>query len=124
MDIDAPEFGLCRFIIEFVSFAGHEDDHARLETLTDKHLFRDDTISSAASKANFRIVRLGNVSAPEFYADWMIHFMDTYGIRHQELRRAAMRQYERLRGIAGPLLPQLLSHFKYIVLSKNRIRME
>ena len=119
LDIDAPEFGLCRFITDFVAFvARHSEDPAALESLTDKHFFRDSAVLNAARDAGFRSTNLTPAAVPEFYENWMSHFMDTYVIQHRELRRAAIRQYERLKALAGPVLPELVSHFKYIVLRK------
>ncbi len=49
----------------------------------------------------------------------MPFFLDTYGVLHREVRRSAIAQYERASALAGTLLPELMSHFKYITLQKS-----
>lgn len=123
VEINQPDLGLSGFILELVSFmARHEGDCADVEALeshTDKHFFQDAYILSAAAKAGFRSVRLSNVAAPDFYRNWMTHFLDTYLVRHELVRETAIEHYNSVVSLAGPALSDLMSHFKYIALSVN-----
>jgi hypothetical protein len=53
-----------------------------------------------------------------FYDDWMSRFPDIYGVTRSDVRRPAIEQYGRAAALAGPLLPNLMSHFKWIVFRK------
>jgi len=118
-DLSQAEFGLSQTVVDLVAVIAREsEDPAALEKLADKHFFQDAAIWKTAQQANFRSVSLSNAAPPEFYADWMEHFLDIYVIKHLGLRRAVLRQYERMKTLAGPVLPELVSHFKYIVFRK------
>ena len=118
-DLRRPEFGMCRFIIDdTANRVQHEDDLAVLDSLADKHYFRSERISETAYSLGFRSVTLTNYEPPEFYTDFMRHFLWVYGITESRLTILASRYYEVFRGITGSKLPDLVSHFKYIVLSK------
>ena len=89
-----------------------------LESLTDKHYFQEGALSSTAREIGFRSIRFTNLNPPEFYDNWMSHFMDVYGIKHDVLRQAVLRFYDRLRVYAGAGLPRIVSHFKIFVMMK------
>jgi len=115
-----PEAGQASVIIGLVDFMSrHRGTHPELEHFTDKHFFRESELSAAATEAGFRSSRYMNVARPEFYRTWMPYFLDTYGVKHQQVRRSAIAQYEEASTLAGPLLPELMSHFKYITLQKD-----
>ncbi len=120
LTLDAPGLGSASVIVGLSHFiARHRGNHPALEHMTDKHFFRESEVSSAATSSGFRSVQFSNVAQPDFYTAWMPYFLDTYGVTHQEVRRSAIAQYDRAAALAGPLLPELMSHFKYIVLQKS-----
>lgn len=117
--LDAPEFGMCKSIIENTEFRlSHADEPSLLDPLTDKHYFRISRLVDLASDIGYRAIRFRNLAEPAFYNDWMPHFMDVYGIRHKALRERAIELYEELRKTAGPALPDLVSHFRIFSLQK------
>jgi ubiquinone/menaquinone biosynthesis C-methylase UbiE len=118
-DLDGPEFGMCRTILENTSYrVQNEGNLSVLDSLTDKHYFQEGALSSAAREIGFRSIRFSNLNPPEFYDNWMRHFMDVYGIQHDALRRTTLRFYDCLRGYAGTALPRIASHFKIFVMTR------
>lgn len=117
-DLNSPEFSQASIIgiVEFM--ARHRGNVPELEQMTDKHYFREDELMTAADQAGFRSVRFLPYDPPIFYRDWMPYFLDIYGITRPEIRRSAIAQYNRVAELAGPLLPNLMSHFKYVVFRK------
>ncbi len=103
-------------IVDTVHFmARHRGNAPELEPLTDKHYFREKEIAAAARKAGFGSVEFVPYSRDKFYDNWMSRFLDIYGVTDPDVRRSAIGQYERVAALAGPLLPELMSHFKSIV---------
>jgi ubiquinone/menaquinone biosynthesis C-methylase UbiE len=118
-DLDRPEFGMCRTILDNTSYRVHNAGNpAALDSFTDKHYFQEGALSSIAREIGFRSIRFTNLNPPEFYDNWMSHFMDVYGIQHDLLRRAVLRYYDCLRVYAGTALPSIVSHFKVFVMTK------
>ncbi len=115
-DVAAGQASVIIGLVDFMS--RHRGTHPELEHFTDKHFFRESELSAAATEAGFRSSRYVNTARPAFYRTWMPHFLDTYGVAHAEVRRSAIAQYEAASALAGPLLPELMSHFKYITLQK------
>jgi len=114
-----PEFGMADFMLKDTAYrVQNADDVAALDPLTDKHYFRAEILSSLAAELGFRGVRFQNVEPARFYDCWMPHFLDVYQIQHEPLRRKAMQLYDELRSYAGPALPAIAPHFRYIVLQK------
>jgi len=119
VNLDSSELGMARVIVELVSLVAHSDaDRQALATLTDKHFFQEGALRASAHRGGFRSAEFSNVSPDEFYVQWMEHFLDVYRVRHLGVRAIAMRYYRRAREIAGTRLPNVVSHFKYIVLRK------
>ncbi len=117
---NAPGLGSASVIVGLADFiARHRGADPKLEHMTDKHFFRESEVSLAATTAGFRSVQFMNVAQPDFYTAWMPYFLDIYGVTHQKVRHSAITQYDRAAALAGPLLPELMSHFKYIVLQKS-----
>ena len=117
--LDAPELGMCGFIIEDTEYrVTHSEEPSLLDRLTDKHYFRIDRLVEIASNIGYRTVRFKNFDEPAFYVHWMRQFMDEYGIRHTALRERAIELYEQLRKTAGPALPNMMSHFRFLSLHK------
>ena len=107
-------------IVETVHFmARHRGNTPELEQMTDKHYFQENEITAAADDAGFVSVRFAPYSRPKFYDNWMSRFLDIYGVTRSDVRRSAIEQYDRVAALAGPLLPNLMSHFKSIVLRKS-----
>ena len=98
----------------------HRGNSPALENLTDKHFFRDSEIVAAAEAAGFDSIRFQPFEAPEFYDNWMAHFLDIYGVTNPEVCRVAIAHYNRVAALSGPLLPSLMAHFKYIILRKPK----
>jgi ubiquinone/menaquinone biosynthesis C-methylase UbiE len=117
-DVNSPEFSRAS-VIGIVQFmARHRGNTPELEHMTDKHYFRESELLMAAHDAGFGSVRFMAYDAPAFYRGWMPYFLDIYGITRPEIRRSAIAKYDSVAEFAGPLLPNLMSHFKYIVLGK------
>lgn len=120
LTLNAPGLGSASVIVGLADFiARHRGADPELEHMTDKHFFRESEVSLAATTAGFRSVQFMNVAQPDFYTAWMPYFLDIYGVTHQKVRRSAITQYDRAAALASPLLPELMSHFKYIVLQKS-----
>jgi ubiquinone/menaquinone biosynthesis C-methylase UbiE len=118
LDLNSAEFSNAS-IIGIVQFmARHRGNTPELEQMTDKHYFRESELLVAAINAGFTSVHFLPYDPPAFYEGWMPYFLDIYGIERPEVRRAAIAQYDRVAAFAGPLLPSLMSHFRYIVLRK------
>jgi SAM-dependent methyltransferase len=118
-DLKRPEFGMCRYMIDDTTFrVHHEDDLVALDSLTDKHYFRDDHAAELASSLGFRRISFINYNPPEFYDDFMRHFLWVYGITDQRLTEAVCRYYDLLRRMTGKMLPNVVAHFKYMVFQK------
>ena len=96
--LNSPELGMADFIINFISsMSRHVDDFAYLDTLTDKHFFREATVTVKAAEAGFSSVTFSTVEGPDFYRNWMEHFLDVYHVRHAGVRRLAIRHYSHFR---------------------------
>ena len=118
--LDAPEFAGAKIIIGLVDFMSRNRGNTpALEHMTDKHFFRESEILTAADDAGFRSVRFSTVAAPGFYTHWMPHFLDTFTVTDSKVRSSAIGQYDRAATLAGPLLPNMMSHFKFIVLKNG-----
>lgn len=118
-ELRAPEFGMCRFLIDDTSYRmRHENDLSALDHLADKHYFREDYMSQLGYSLGFHRVSFSNYEPPEFYNDFMRHIMSVYGITDPRLTAAAARSYGILRKLAGRTLPDVVSHFKYMLFSK------
>jgi ubiquinone/menaquinone biosynthesis C-methylase UbiE len=118
--LSQPEFGMCGFIIQDIADrVQHEDDSEFLKRLTDKHLFREDRVAAVCYAAGFTEVTFHNYEGASFYGEWMRHFLSVYGIQHPELVAKADGYYKVFRSIVGPALPNVTSHFKYIVLTRS-----
>jgi ubiquinone/menaquinone biosynthesis C-methylase UbiE len=122
LELTSQEFSGAATIIGLVEYMSrHRGNSRALEHMTDKHFFRESELFATAVDAGFDSVRFSAVAPPEFYDLWMPHFLDIYGVSHPEVRRSAMAQYDQVAALAGPLLPALMSHFKYVVLRKARM---
>jgi SAM-dependent methyltransferase len=118
LDVGSPEFARTT-ILESVSFMSrHRGNAPALEILTDKHCFRESELILAASEAGFATARFIPYEPPEFSGGWMAYFLEVYGVTHPEVCRSAIAQFARLKELVGPLLADIVSHFKYIVLRK------
>jgi SAM-dependent methyltransferase len=118
-DLDGPEFGMCRAILENTSYRlQNSGNPSALDSLTDKHYFQEGALSSATREIGFRSIRFTNLNPPEFYDNWMSHFMEVYGIQDDSLRRTVLGFYDHLRVYAGTALPRIISHFKIFVMTK------
>jgi SAM-dependent methyltransferase len=118
-DLKKPEFGMCQFLIDDTAYrVSHEHDLPALNHLADKHLFRENQMAELGSSLGFTSVSCVNQEAPEFYDDFMRHIMSVYGITDPALTAAAARYYGILRRLCGQTLPDVVSHFKYIVFTK------
>jgi SAM-dependent methyltransferase len=118
LDSKSPEFASATTIGHMEFTCRNRGNNPALEHLTDKHCFRENDLTAAAHAAGFDLVRFAPFELPEYYKDWMPLFLDIYGVTHPEVRRVAIAQYESAAALAGPLLPDLMAHFKYIVLRK------
>jgi SAM-dependent methyltransferase len=117
--LDAPQYGLCQFILDSTaSRVRHADDPAVLAQLTDKHYFTQEGLLKVALDLDFRGISFTNYEEPPFYNEWMPFYLDLYGITDEALRTRAIQLYYDLREYAGPALPNLVSHFQFIVLKK------
>jgi ubiquinone/menaquinone biosynthesis C-methylase UbiE len=118
-DLGAPQFGLSRFILDNIGVRTREMDHfAVLDELTDKHLFTAESILTLTQKLGYRSASFFNSADDSYYQGWMAFFLDVYRITDSRLRQRAIELYGQLREYAGPALPKLVSHFKFIVLEK------
>ena len=118
-DLKRPEFGMCRYMIDDTSFRmQHEDDVTALDALTDKHYFRNDRAAELAYSLGFRRISFINYEPPEFYEDFMRHFLWVYGISDQALTETVCRHYDLLRRMTGKMLSGIVAHFKYMVFQK------
>jgi ubiquinone/menaquinone biosynthesis C-methylase UbiE len=118
--VEAPGFSGAKTIIELVSFMSrNRGNNPALEHMTDKHFFRESEIFDRAREAGFNSISFSNVTLPAFYTDWMPHFLNIYGVTHPGVRQVAISQYQKAADLAGPLLPEIMSHFKYIVLRSS-----
>jgi ubiquinone/menaquinone biosynthesis C-methylase UbiE len=118
-DLRKPQFGMCRFLIDDTAYRlQHENELSALDHLADKHYFREDCVSRLGYSLGFQRVSFVNYEQPEFYDDFMRHIMSVYGITDPGLIVAAARSYDILRKLAGKTLPDVISHFKYILFSK------
>jgi ubiquinone/menaquinone biosynthesis C-methylase UbiE len=114
-----PEFGLCQFILENIAYrVRNAGKPALLDGLTDKHFFTVEGLVKIGLDLGFREVRFADYAEPGFYENWMAHFLDVYRVTHTHLRERAIQFYSELREYAGPALPGLVSHFKFIALKK------
>jgi ubiquinone/menaquinone biosynthesis C-methylase UbiE len=111
--------GLAEFILNDTSFRlQNASDLAALEPLTDKHYFRNDSVSALALELGFRKATFQNYEPPEFYDNYMDVFIQTYGIDNPDVVALSRRFYLDIRSFLGSELPNVLSHFKYLVLEK------
>jgi 2-polyprenyl-3-methyl-5-hydroxy-6-metoxy-1,4-benzoquinol methylase len=118
-DLERPEFGMCRFILEDVSLRiQHENDLSALDDLADKHLFRETGLMETASSVGFSRISFADYEPPEFYRGFMRHLMSISNITHSGLVSTAARSYDICQNMLGNKFPGLFSHFKYIVLLK------
>ena len=118
--LEEPGFSGAKIIIQLVDFmARNRGNTPALEHMTDKHFFRDSEIFDRAREAGFHSVAFSNVALPAFYTAWMPYFLDIYGVTHASVRYSAIAQYQKAADLAGPLLPEIMSHFKYIVLRNS-----
>ena len=118
-DMKKPQFGLCQFMLENTAYRAHNAGNpALLDELTDKHYFTVEGLVKTGLDLGFSEVRFADYAEPGFYDNWMAHFLDVYGITDTSLRERAIQFYSELREYAGPALPGLVSHFKFIVLKK------
>lgn len=117
--LDAEEFGMGGFILQDTTYrVRHARDLPALDGLTDKHYFRDEVFATECYDIGFRKVSFQNAEPDEFYHNWMEHFLNVYRVRHAALRERAIALYAQLSNYLGPSLPEIVPHFKYIVLEK------
>lgn len=120
-DLKRPEFGMCRFMIDDTAIRiRHADDLAALDGLVDKHYFRNDRAAELGYSLGFQRVAFADYEPPEFYDDFMRHFLWVYGITDKRLTAAVCRHYDVLRRMTGKMLPGVVSHFKYMVFQKKQ----
>jgi SAM-dependent methyltransferase len=118
-DLKRPEFGMCRHVIDDTTFRlHHEDDLTALDSLSDKHYFKDDCATEMAYSLGFRRVSFSNYEPAGFYDDFMRHFLWVYGITDARLTEATCRYYNLLRRMTGKKLAGVVAHFKYMVFEK------
>jgi len=118
-DLKQPRFGLCQFVLENTAYrVRNAGNPALLDELTDKHYFTVEGLVKTGLDLGFREVRFADYAEPAFYDNWMAHFLDVYSVTDTGLRKRAIQYYSELREYAGPALPGLVSHFKFIVLKK------
>jgi hypothetical protein len=118
-ELQHPEYGMCDFIIQDTAFRiRHEEDLSALDVLADKHYFRMERLCELASTLGFQLIRTVNYESPEFYAGFMAHFMEVYGIGEPRLKALAIKNYEVFKRMCGDKLAELVSHFKYVVLTR------
>ncbi len=111
--------GLAAFILENTSFRlQNASNLPALDSLTDKHYFRNDSLSTLARELGFAKVTFHNYEPPEFYDNYMELFIHTYGIDNPEVVALSKRFYFDLRTLLGSELPNSMAHFKYFVLEK------
>jgi ubiquinone/menaquinone biosynthesis C-methylase UbiE len=118
LDTTSPEFSDVAILKTVHFMSRHRGNVPALADLTDKHFFRESELLAAAAEAGFSAVRFAAYEPPEFYNGWIPYFLDLYGVKRPEVRQAVVAKYDCLIRLAGPLLPDLMSHFKYIVLRK------
>lgn len=117
--LQEPEFGMCQFLMENIAARiRHEDDLEYLKGLTDKHLFREDRLAAASYSVGFTKVQFQNYAQPLFYDDWLHHLLSVYQIQNRELADKADGYYQIFRSMFGLAVPNLTSHFKYIILTR------
>jgi 2-polyprenyl-3-methyl-5-hydroxy-6-metoxy-1,4-benzoquinol methylase len=118
-ELRRPQYGMCDFIIQDTAFRiRHEGDLSALDVLSDKHYFRAEQLSELACSIGFQSMRTVNYEPPAFYAGYMAHFMEVYGITDASLKALAMKYFDVFKGICGDKLAELVSHFKYIALTR------
>jgi SAM-dependent methyltransferase len=119
-DLQHPEFGMCRFILDDIAFrTTNRDNPEVLNTLVDKHLFRNSAVVNACRDIGFRSVLLHDYFKPEFYPTFMDWFLSEYRITDAALIEAARRNFEVLKRMNGSALADTVSAFKYIVAKKE-----
>jgi ubiquinone/menaquinone biosynthesis C-methylase UbiE len=113
------EFGMCDFIVQDISDrVQHEDDSEFLRQLTDKHLFRRERLAAVCYEAGFKSVTFQRCEDASFYEHWAPDLLFVYGIHNPELASKVDWYYEIFKSVVGVALPDLASHFEYIVLMR------
>lgn len=118
IDNEPESLGLFHFIINDIMVRSNNyQDKSFLSSLTDKHLFLDDTIHRVASNIGFS-VELDSTKTNEEYEHFIDDLLSTYQIVNPEVVHRAREIYSSIYLTFQQSFNSIFSHFKRIILTK------